>query len=172
MKSDNPPTTCKTLDTSITITVYIRIGQSHCVSRVNQKKLCTPGLCKANNNKNHFGKHWGAGPHVKPYSSWTCPTPEHTTHLGTSPSWNTLLTMDLPHRRTPYSPWTLPTWNTLLTVDLPHRGTPYSPWTCPTWNTLLTQQRRPLKLIASDSTTTDNSQHTDLIVLGADSVKK
>ena len=76
---------------------------------------------------------------------------------------NTLLTEDLPHRRTPYSPWTCPTadhpthrgpappQNTLLIVDLPHRGIPNSPWTLPTaehpthcgpapqWKTLLTK---------------------------------
>ena len=76
--------------------------------------------------------------------------------------WNTLLTVDLNHRETPYSPWACPTAehpthhgpapqrNTLLTMDLPHHGKPFSLWTCPTaeqptnygpaplWNTLLT----------------------------------
>ena len=79
-----------------------------------------------------------------PYAIWwTCLTTEHPTHLGSSPQRNTLLTMDLPHRRTPYSPWIFPTAehpthrgpasprNTLLTMDMPHRGTPYLPWTCP-----------------------------------------
>ena len=45
---------------------------------------------------------------------------------------NTLHTKELPHRKTPYSPWTYTTAKHPLTVDLAHRGTPHSPWTCPT----------------------------------------
>ena len=56
---------------------------------------------------------------------------------GAYPPRDTLLSVDLPHRVTPYSQCTWPTAehpthcgpaqlrNTLLTVDLPHRGTPY-----------------------------------------------
>ena len=64
--------------------------------------------------------------------------------LWTVPLKNTLLTVDLPHRGTPYSTWTCPcakrpylgwtcpTSNTPLTVDLTHNRTPYSSWTSPT----------------------------------------
>ena len=31
---------------------------------------------------------------------------EHPTHGGSAPLWNTLLTVDLPHRRTTYPLWT------------------------------------------------------------------
>ena len=67
-----------------------------------------------------------------------------------NPPWNTLLTVVLPHRGIPYSPWIYPTtehpthcepappWNTLLTKVLTQRGTPYSPRTFLTQNTLLT----------------------------------
>ena len=60
------------------------------------------------------------------------------------PSNTPLLTVDLPHFRTPFSSLTCPTaehtthhghappWNTLFTMYLPHYGTPYSMRTCPT----------------------------------------
>ena len=107
----------------------------------------------------------------------------HPTHSWPAPPQNTLLTVNLPHRGTPYSLWTCPTaehlshlwpsppWNKLLTLDLPHRGTRYSPRTCPTAehpthrgpapppNTLLTldlpslNERRLSEKIAPDDTT-------------------
>ena len=79
------------------------------------------------------------------------PTVEHPTYCGPAPPWNTLfimdlhhhglapqrknlLTVDLPHHKTPYSQWTCPPRNSLLIFDLSHHGTPYSQWTCPRRN--------------------------------------
>ena len=87
-----------------------------------------------------------------PYSLGTCLKAEHPIycgpallrnilltmdllHCGTSPPQKTQLILDMPYRRTPYSPWTFPTveqLTALLIMDLPHRGTSYSPWICPT----------------------------------------
>ena len=120
------------------ITVYIRIGQSHCVSRVNQKKLYTPGLCKANNNKNHLGKPqslrcWPTCktllilnlPHPRThYSSWTCPIVEHPIHHGPTPPRNTLLTVDPAQMEHPTHRGPAPPRNPLLTLYLPHMKHP------------------------------------------------
>ena len=54
-------------------------------------------------------------------ASWIGPTAEHPTHHGPAKPWNILLIVNLPHSK-----------KTLLTLNLPHRGTPYSPWACPT----------------------------------------
>ena len=61
-------------------------------------------------------------------NSVSCPTVEHPTHLGPCPPRNTLLTLDLAHHRTPYSPWTLPTTEHSTHLYQSHCGTPYSPW--------------------------------------------
>ena len=70
---------------------------------------------------------------------------KHPTHHKHGPLRNTLLTVDLPHRRTPYSSCTCttrehpthhgpaPQQNTLLT------------FTSPTWNTLLNQWKKNLR---------------------------
>ena len=65
------------------------------------------------------------------YSPWTCPITEHLTHHGPAPPWNTLLSVDLPHRGRPKYPWTFPLRNSLIIVVLPHRGIRYPPWTVP-----------------------------------------
>ena len=73
-------------------------------------------------------KKWGKGPasprksplnvvlphHGTPYSLWTCPTEEHTTHSGPAPPRSTLLTVDLPHHGTPYTPLTYSMLNTII----------------------------------------------------------
>ena len=63
-------------------------------------------------------------------------TAEHPSHQGLAPPRKTLLAVDLPHSKTPYSLWTCPTMehptplgpsqlqNTLLTLDLPHTEHP------------------------------------------------
>ena len=70
---------------------------------------------------------------VAPIEKGKTKNTEHPTHQRPAPGRNTLLTVDLPHRGTPYSPWTCltaehpthcgpaPLRNTLLTTDLPCR---------------------------------------------------
>ena len=45
----------------------------------------------------------------------TCPTRDTPTHSGLGAPWNTLRTVNMPNRRTPYSPGTCPMWSTLFT---------------------------------------------------------
>ena len=93
-----------------------------------------------------------------PYSPWTFPTTEHPTHRGPAPPRNTLLIMDLPNRGTPYSSWTFPTAEHPTHLDLPHRVTPYSPGPTLYGTPYSLNRRRPSKKIATDGTTTNNTQ--------------
>ena len=69
-----------------------------------------------------------------------------------------------------------PLWNTLLTVDQPHRGTPYSAWTCPTRKTLLPQPKKTSKKLQGKGTNTQPDRWPvrllDQIGQGAWSLKK
>ena len=102
----------------------------------------------------------------KPFSPWTFPALEHPTHHGPSPPRNTLLPQTCPTSEHPTHHGPAPPRNTLLTTDLPHRGTPYSPWTCPTWvmeHTTRSTNKELWKKKQEDDTTDDNTQHKDIV---------
>ena len=90
-----------------------------------------PQLLLTAGRKNHS---WIVPPVKNPHTLWTCPTAEHPTHRGPAPPSSTLLTVNLPQRRIPYSQWNCQTADPPRPCTTAEHHTHHGP--APPWYTI------------------------------------